>query len=255
MDVVGNNMTFSESNLYLGDCRDYLGTLPSMCVDLIVTDPPYGIQYKSGRQTVDRQRSLKGEGSIVCREQYFSSIAEDQRLLTDWIKEGHRVLKDNGAIYVFAHWSKWCHLHLAMSEVGFSVKNMIVLNKSNHGMGDLTGSYAPKHELLLFAVKGKHKLTFPEGRINDVWNVPVKFSGAKRFHPNEKPIEWFIPAVENSSNEGDVVLDPFMGSGTTGIVATSMGRKFVGAEKDREYFKIAEERITDAVRQRSNNLL
>lgn len=175
--------------------------------------------------------------------------------MTDWIKEAHRVVKDTGAIYIFAHWSKWCHLHLATSDVGFTVKNMIVLNKSNHGMGDLKGSYAPKHELLMFAAKGKHQLNFPEGRINDVWNVPVKFSGARRFHPNEKPLEWIIPAVKNSSNEGDVILDPFMGSGTTGIVAVAMGRRFVGAEKDREYFKIAEERISETSAKRSGDVL
>ena len=248
-------MEIIEPQLYLGDCRDFLHTIPTNSIDLIVTDPPYGIQYRSGRQTVDRKKSIKGEGSIVCRDHYFSSIDEDHRLLTDWIKEAYRVLKEGSAIYIFAHWSKWCYLHTAVSDVGFSVKNMIVLNKSNHGMGDLKGSYAPKHELLLFATKDKHILNFPEGRTDDVWNVKVKFSGSKRYHPNEKPLEWIIPAIENSSIEGNTVLDPFMGSGTTGIVAVSMGRKFVGAEKSSEYFSIAKERITDAALKRSNSVL
>lgn len=157
-------------------------------------------------------------------------------------------------MYVFAHWSKWSELYSATEAVGFNLKNMIVLNKSNHGMGDLGGSYAPKHELLLFATKGKHSLLFPHGRVDDVWNVPVKFSGSRRFHPNEKPVNWIVPAIENSSELGQVILDPFMGSGTTGVVAVQMGRNFIGIEKDAQYVKVAEQRIKQAMVNRENTL-
>lgn len=231
---------------YLGNCRDHLGAIQKCSIDLIVTDPPYGINYRSNRQTVDRRKSVRGEGSIVVRDHYFETIEEDKNLLTDWLRESYRILKEGSAIYIFAHWTKWGNVFDAAENVGFHNKNMIVLNKSNHGMGDLKGSYAPKHELLLFATKGKHQLRFPQGRINDIWNVSVKFSGTRRFHPNEKPYSWIIPAIENSSDVGAVVLDPFMGSGTTGIAAISMNRKFIGMEKDPEYFKIAEQRIIDA---------
>jgi site-specific DNA-methyltransferase (adenine-specific) len=241
-------------NLYLGDCRDFVKTLGSSSVDLIVTDPPYGINYISNRQTVDRKKSVHGEGSIVCRPHYFGNIENDKHILTDWIAGAYRVLKSNGAMYVFTHWSRWSETCNTCEDIGFSVKNMIVLNKSNHGMGDLKGSYAPKHELLLFAAKDKHQLRFPEGRENDIWNVPVKFSGSHRFHPNEKPLSWLIPAIANSSDEGQVVLDLFMGSGSTGVACVEMSRKFIGAEQDANYFRIAQERITEAVHKRNNDV-
>jgi site-specific DNA-methyltransferase (adenine-specific) len=203
---------------------------------------------------VDRIKSVKGEGSVTIRDHYFESIEEDHKFLTDWLGEAYRILKDNSAIYVFAHWSKWNELLVATEGAGFQVKNMIVLNKSNHGMGDLKGSYAPKHELLMFATKGRHILRFPKGRIDDIWNVPVKFSGAKRFHPNEKPLSWICPAVENSSGEGDIILDPFMGSGTTGVASIEMGRRFVGIEKDKEYYDIAGERVKSALEKQDGEI-
>jgi site-specific DNA-methyltransferase (adenine-specific) len=176
-------------------------------------------------------------------------------LHTEWISEAYRVLKESSALYVFSHWSKWDILYNSVLNAGFNVKNMIVLNKSNHGAGDLFGSFSPKHELILFATKGRHELRFPEGRIDDIWNVPVKFSGSKRFHPNEKPVSWILPAILNSSDKEQVILDPFLGSGTTGIAAIGCGRQFIGVEKDQTYFDIAQKRIADAYEKSSNDLL
>lgn len=230
-------------DLRRGDCIEVMRTLPSESVHAIVTDPPYGTEYKSGRQGVDRERSNRREGDIVVRESYFSQIANDESLPTEWISEAFRVLASGSALYVFCHWKKWGELECAVSRAGFDVKNMIVLNKSNHGMGDLKGSYAPKHELLMFATKGRHLMRFPNGRINDVWDVPVKFSGAIRLHPNEKPVSWYIPAIENSTDAGQVVLDPFMGSGTCGEACVDTGRNFIGIELDESYYAVAQKRM------------
>ena len=248
-------LEINKPNLQLGDCFDILSIFKNDSIDLIVTDPPYGIDFRSGRQTVDRKKSVKGEGSVNVRDFYFESISEDHRLLTGWLTEAYRILKNDSAIYIFAHWSQWSNLYNAVEAVGFNVKNMIVLNKSNHGMGDLKGSYAPKHELLLYASKGRRNLIFPNGRTDDVWSVPVKFSGSHKFHPNEKPLSWIIPAILNSSIEKQVVLDPFMGSGSTGVAAISTGRKFIGIEKDPNYFTIAEDRIKNAITQFEDDIL
>jgi site-specific DNA-methyltransferase (adenine-specific) len=237
-----------------GDCRELLTQHTSNSVDLIVADPPYGIEYRSNRQTVDRKRSINGEGSQVCRPHYFGNIENDKSLLVDWIREAYRILKPSAAIYIFTHWTRWSETVKAAEEIGFSLKNMLVLNKSNHGMGDLKGSYAPKHELMLFATKGKHKLRNPNGRETDIWNVPVKFSGAHRLHPNEKPLSWVIPAIANSSDENDLVLDPFMGSGTVGEACLAMNRRFVGIEKDKQYFDVAKSRIEAAALSRRNDV-
>lgn len=212
----------------LGDALEVVSTLPDESVDLIVTDPPYGINYKSHKQNLDtRHGSVK-----INRDEYFAEIVGDDAVPLEWLRDAYRILKSDSAIYVFCRWDKWAILEAAVKAAGFSVKNMIVMNKTNHGMGDLAGAYAPKHELLLFATKGDHQLRFPEGRGTDVWIAPVLYSGQYRWHQNQKPLKWLSPAILNSSDAGDLVLDPFCGSGSTLVCARSLGRDFLGVEID-----------------------
>ena len=220
-----------------GKCENLL---PVSC-DLIVTDPPYGIGYCSGRQGIDRKTSVQRLGDYVIRSPYFENIAGDTEVPTDWLPLAYESLKSGGAIYIFCSWKTWGGLAIAVESAGFKIKNLIVVNKSNHGMGDLKGSYAPKHEFILFAVKGKHILHPP--RISDVWDMPVKFSGSKRLHPNEKPISWILPCIEHSSNEGDVVLDPFAGSGTVAAACKMLGRHSISIEIDEKYTDVIKKRI------------
>ena len=231
--------------LRFGDCLDILKKIPDNYVDMIFTDIPYGINFKSNRQGIDRKRSVARQGDIINKEQYFSEINNDNSIPSiDWLYESYRILKDGTAIYVCVHWETFGELKNQILQCGFKPKNMIVLNKSNHGMGDLKGQYAPKHELILFATKGRHLLHFPEKRQNDVWDVPIKFTGAHRLHPNEKPLSWIEPAIINSCVEDGIVLDPYMGSGSTGNAALKLGRKFIGIDNDENYFKVAEERLS-----------
>lgn len=226
-----------------GDCLETMAGMSDESIDLILTDPPYGIEYKSNRQGIDRKLSNAREGDIVVRQKYFQKINNDDSVPTEWLAQAYRVAKSGGAIYVFCRWDKWDILKPAVQKAGFIVKNMIVINKSNHGMGDLMGQYAPKHELLLFASKGRHLLSFPSGRKSDVWDLPVKFSGARRLHPNEKPVSWFDRAIENSLPIGGVMLDPFCGSGASLESAKRHGRTFIGIDNDAEYVRIARERL------------
>ena len=237
--------------LVCGDCIEVLNNLKSP-VDLIVTDPPYGIAYRSNYQQYDRVIGNMGV-DVVVREAYFNQIANDEQVPLDWLPIVHERLKIDSAMYVFCHWSKWAILYLATQASNFKIKNMIVMNKSNHGMGDLKGSYAPKHELLMFATKGRHELNF-ESRQKDIWDVKVMFSGAYHHHPNEKPLEWLTPCIQNSSIEREIVLDPFMGSGTTGVACANLNRRFIGIEIDPKYFAIAKERIQKAYDNGQTNL-
>lgn len=230
-----------------GDCVELIASLDAASVDCIITDIPYGIDYKSGRQSIDRLRSNARLGDVEIREQYFGEIANDGALPTEWLQGAHRVLREGCAMYIYAHWKKWGELQCAVSAAGFDVKNMIVLNKSNHGMGDLKGSFSPKHELLMLATKGRHLLRFPNGRKSDVWDVPVKFSGARRLHPNEKPVSWAYPAIENSTDERQTVLDPFMGSAFVGEACMRMGRNFIGYEIDEVYYRVAQVRLDSLI--------
>ena len=224
-----------------GDCNEVLKEIPSESIDLIITDPPYGINFESSSQNYNKRDGVNNI-YIKTGKHYFDKIQNDDVVSVEWLEDAYRVLKDGTAIYIFCHWQTYSYL-VDWVEKYFKVKNMIVLNKSNHGMGDLKGSYAPKHELLLFAVKGRHNFQEDLPRPKDVWDVPVKYSGAKRYHPNEKPLSWFTNPIIYSSKEGDVVLDPFMGSGSTGVAALSYGRHFVGVELDKKYFDIAHQRL------------
>lgn len=210
-------------------------------VDLIITDIPYGISYKSNSQNLDRR---KGHTIVKEREEYFERIVGDDTIPLKWLTSAYRILKNNSAIYIFCHWSKWHLLYSYVEDAGFTCKNMIILNKSNHGTGDLKGQYAPKHELLLFATKGRHILFFPEKRGSDIWDAPVKFSGSKRYHPNEKPLSWIEPCVFHSSKEGDLVLDPFAGSGSTGVAAKRYGRSYCLIDIDEKYVEIMKKRLS-----------
>jgi site-specific DNA-methyltransferase (adenine-specific) len=228
--------------LFLSDCERILAKSGTDSVDLIITDIPYGINYKSHKQNCDTRT---GKSIKIDREEYFQEINNDDEIPIDWLKDAFRILKNNSAMYIFIHWSKWGELKLAVEDAGFKVKNMIVINKSNHGMGDLEGDYAPKHELVLYATKGRHILNKSNGRKNNVLDLPVKFSGSKRLHPNEKPISWAEVFMLESSKEGDLILDPFMGSGFVGKAALKNGRKFVGIDNDKQYYDIAEKTIKE----------
>lgn len=230
MNIIFENQIFNSDNI------EILKNIPSESINLIVTDPPYGMNFKSNRQNYSNEVK-------VDREDYFQAIHGDDYLNCDWLPFAYNVLKNNSAIYIFCHWSKWNQLSFEVEKVGFQIKNMIVINKSNHGMGDLTGCYAPKHELLLYATKGRHILNKPTGRKNDVWNLPVKFTTSYKLHPNEKPLSWLEPCILESSNPGDIVLDPFCGSGSTLVCAKDSHRKYCGIEIDKSYYDIAVNRL------------
>jgi site-specific DNA-methyltransferase (adenine-specific) len=216
-------------------------SMPEASVDAIVTDPPYGTNYKSSKQNHDTRSG--GKTRHVERPEFFQAIVGDASLPIAWLPEAFRVLKPGSALYAFCHWSKWAELSPAVEGAGFRVKNMLVLRKSNHGMGDLSGAYAPTHELLMFATKGRHVLNFENGRTRDVLDVPVNPSFRRRSHPNEKPASWMLEAIRNSTAPGDLVLDPFCGSGSTGVACAILGRRFLGVEIAPEFVAVAREKI------------
>ena len=131
-----------DYNIYCGDCLNYMKKIPSESMDLIVTDPPYLINYQSSRRI---------------KKEKFEKIKNDvnsQQLICDYFEECNRILKNNTAIYCFCSWH---HIDFFKQEFEkhFKLKNIIVWNKNNHGTGDLKGSYAPKHEFILYGHKGR----------------------------------------------------------------------------------------------------
>lgn len=230
-----------KSILYSGDNRNVLNDhslFPNECVDLIVTDPPYAINYRSNRRLVLPK---------------FNSIALDDN--REWIDEfcveSYRVLKQNSHLYCFCRWDTYPYFFVALQSAGFTMKRTLVWVKDNHGSGDLRGDYAPQDEWILFAVKGKKNLVAP--RISNVIEIP-KIASPKLLHPTEKPIDLLKILISKSTLPRNystepvppaIVLDPFMGSGTTGVAATNLGHRFIGIELDEDYFETASTRLPE----------
>lgn len=212
------------SKIDLGDCFDVMRGMPDASVDMMLTDPPYGMSYQSNRRA-------KG----------FDRIVGDSSLdwIDDFVSESHRVMKSNTAAYIFCSWHN-VDVFKASVERHFRLKNILVWVKNNHGSGDLKGAYAPKHEFILFAHKGRVLLR--DGRRPDILEFP-KVSGRVMRHPTQKPVQLLERLILDASDSGDVVFDPFMGSGSTGVAALGLGRRFRGIEMDGEYFYTADERL------------
>ena len=213
--------------LYQGDCLEIMGGIKDKSVDLIVTDPPYLMDYQSNRRK---------------KEDRFDKIKNDKgnyMLIQDYLEECHRIMKDNTAIYCFCSWHN-IDFFKNEFEKHFKLKNILVWNKNNHGTGDLKGSYAPKHEFILFGHKGRTLLR--EKRIADVIDCP-KISSNKLTHPTEKPQDLLEIFIKQSSDVGSIIFDGFMGTGSCGIVAKKLNRNFIGIELDEKYFNIAKDRL------------
>ena len=215
--------------IYNGDCLDVMKNIADESVDLIVTDPPYLMDYKSNRRVkMDKFDKIKND-------------INSYDLISDYFTECHRIMKSNTAIYCFCSWHN-VDFFKQEFEKYFKLKNIIVWNKNNHGTGDLKGSYAPRHEFILFGHKGRVLLR--EKRIADVIDC-AKIPSKKLTHPTEKPQELLEIFIKQSSDENDIVYDGFMGTGSCGLVANRLNRKFIGVELDVNYFNVAVDRMNN----------
>ena len=215
-----------SATLVCGDCREYLTNCEP--VDAIITDPPYGINYSS---------NWRAEGPT-------KKLANDCVADTTAIMDMGNSIKEGGALYCATRFDvagRWAD---AIREAGLILKTPIFWDKGNHTAGDLEGDFGAQVEIWLFAHKGRHKLR--GRRYANLWRFARDTASE---HPTPKPVALMARMVEVSSNPGDMILDPFMGSGSTGVAAVNMGRRFIGIEIDERYFSIACRRIEDEQRQ------
>ena len=211
-----------DIKLYNGDCLEVLNQIQDESVDLILTDLPYGMNYQPNR-----------------REHKHSKILDDCNLkwLSKFIQEQNRVLKNNSHLYIFCSWHNIDKFKQEI-EKHFKIENILIWRKQNHGLGDLKGSYGCSTEFIFFAQKGRKELNGKRER--DV----LEFNRVHtKLHPTMKPVDLLEFLVSKSSKKDDIVLDCFMGSGSTGVACKKTKRKFIGIELDEDYFKIAKERI------------
>jgi site-specific DNA-methyltransferase (adenine-specific) len=212
-----------------GDCLEGMKMIPDKSIDLVLTDPPYGMNYQSSWRTASDK---------------FSKIDNDVSL--EWIRpfliESYRVLKDNTHLYLFCNDYAISDFRKELELVGFTAKRTLVWVKNNHTSGDLEGDYGNKTEFVLFAHKGRRRLN--GSRETNV----LSFNRVSELkHPTEKPTKLCGYLVGKSSNQGDLICDPFMGSWTTARACKDLGRDFIGFELSEEYCKIGEKRLAQEV--------
>lgn len=217
-----------------GDCLELLKNIPDNSVDLIIADPPYGINFTKGYKS--------GNKKLVYGDDGFSVMV----FMDDILKEYKRILKPDSAIYIFTRFDVLPYWWLKIKRY-FIVKNHLVWDKSTIGMGDLYGNYGNSYESIVFATNGNHKLNGKrDGSI-------LKFKRCKQeYHETQKPVDLLEYLILKSTNKNAVVLDPFMGSGTTGIACINTDRKFIGFELDESYYEIAKKRIEEAWNRRAD---
>lgn len=225
-------------DLWHCDCLDFINIISDESIDLVVTDPPYKI-VAGGNTT--KTNATAGILSGKSRGATSGKIFKNNDIsFSSWLPEIYRVLKQNTHCYIFINGRNLVELGTEAKKAGFIFQNLLVWNK-----GNVTPNryYMQKCEFILMLRKGKAK------NINNLGtSTLLEFPNiiGKKKHPTEKPVELLKVLIENSTTPGNIVFDPFMGCGSTGIAAISTERSFIGFEIDDKYFEIAKQRIQKA---------
>ena len=234
-------------DLKQGDCLEVMKDIPDKSIDLVVTDCPYHIV--SGGCTTGAYGNKKGCGKCSIKWETKGQLYNFDNLKSgklfdnndiefeDWLPDLYRILKDNTHCYIMINARNLKELQQEAEKVGFKFQNILVWKKNN---ATPNRYYLNNCEFILMLRKGKAKNINYMGTKN-VLEIPNIIG--KKNHPAEKPVELMKILIENSSNKGDVVIDPFMGIGSTGVACINTNRDFIGIELDEKYFNIAEKRL------------
>ena len=198
-------------------------------IDLIVTDPPYGINFTKGYKS--------GSKELVHGDDGFSVMV----FVDELMREFNRVLKPNSAVYIFTRFDVYPYWWLKMKN-HFDTKNQIIWFKGGGGMGDLKGNFSFNYESIIYATNGKHQIRGK--RDGSVWQIG---KCKQEYHETQKPVDLLRKIILHSSDKDMTVLDPFMGSGSTGIACIEEERKFIGIEMVKKNYEIAEARLAKKI--------
>jgi modification methylase len=242
-----------------GDCIEIMNSLPADSVDLIFADPPYNLQLKGELHRPDNSKV----DAVDDDWDQFDSFAVYDKFTKAWLKAAKRLLKPNGAIWVIGSYHNIFRVGTEMQNAGLWILNDVVWRKSNP-MPNFRGMRLTNaHETMIWASKSeKSKYTFNYDALKAMndgiqmrsdWVLPIcngherlKDDNGDKAHPTQKPESLLHRVLVGATNPGDVVLDPFFGTGTTGAVAKKLGRNFIGIEREEAYRKVAQRRIDNA---------
>lgn len=232
--------------LYQGDSFKILKKIESKSVDMIFADPPYflsgdGITCSAGKM-VSVKKGAWDEKVSIKEKHKFNKL---------WIRLCKDVLKDNGTIWISGTMHNIYSIGMALEEEGFKIINNITWKKLNPPPNISCRCFVHSTETILWAMKddkkNKHKFNYKLMRelngnkqMKDVWETSLTKPSEKKYgkHPTQKPMALLEKIILSSTDEGDLILDPFNGSGTTGIVANRLGRKYIGIEREKEYLDL-----------------
>ncbi len=233
--------------LYLGDCIEIMKKLERNKIDLIFADPPYFLS-NDGKSIRSGKVVSVNKGDWDKKDNYENVDS----FTYNWLKECHRILKYDGTIWVSGTHHNVFDIERNMKKIGFNIINIVIWHKSDPPPLIYKNKFRFSYEFIIWAKKGsKHYFNYDEmygvnnQEMEDVWLMDaVQMSEKKHgYHPTQKPEKLLERIIKASSKEGDIVLDPFLGSGTTCYVAKRLNRKYIGIEKEEKYFNIAIKRI------------
>jgi modification methylase len=239
-----------------GECVAAMESLPAGSVDLVFADPPYNLQLGGDLRRPDNSR-VDGVDDAWDR---FDDLAAYDKFTRAWLKAAHRALKDTGSLWVIGSYHNIFRVGAILQDLGFWVLNDIVWRKTNP-MPNFRGTrFTNAHETLIWCAKSKDaRYTFNYDAMKNMndgtqmrsdWTLPLCTGGERlkgadgnKLHPTQKPESLLYRVLMAATKPGDVVLDPFFGTGTTGAVAKLLGRRYIGIERDPDYIAGARERI------------
>lgn len=254
--------------IHCGDCIDIMRSMPDKSVDMVFADPPYNLQLGGDLHRPDNSRV----DAVDDAWDQFESFAVYDAFTAAWLKEARRILKPNGTIWVIGSYHNVFRLGTQLQDLGYWILNDIVWRKSNPMPNFKGRRFTNAHETLIWAAKGqgsKYRFNYDSMKtMNDDlqmrsdWEFPLctggerlKDTDGKKVHPTQKPEALLARIINACTMPGDVILDPFFGTGTTGAVAKKLGRNFIGIERDTGYAKAAKARIAKIKCDEDNDIL
>jgi len=250
------HQTLPLNQIMQGDCIEMMNSLPPKSVDMIFADPPYNLQLGGD---LHRPNNTKVDACDDHWDQFDSFRAYDD-FSNAWLKAARRILKDNGTIWVIGSYHNIFRVGVTLQDLGYWMLNDVVWRKTNPMPNFRGRRFTNAHETLIWCSKSeKSKYTFnyeamkafnDDVQMRSDWLLPIcnggerlKNDSGEKAHPTQKPESLLYRVIMAASKPGDVILDPFFGTGTTGAVAKKLGRNFIGCERESDYIAVAKKRI------------
>jgi modification methylase len=252
--------SLQADRVIVGDCIEELAKLPDGCADLVFADPPYNLQLDN---ELLRPNNTRVDG-VHHDWDKFASFADYDRFTRTWLSECRRILKSDGAIWVIGSYHNVFRLGAALQDLGFWILNDIVWRKVNPMPNFRGRRFTNAHETMIWAAKSEGsrycfnyeamKAGNDDLQMRSDWLFPIcsgperlKDGNGRKAHPTQKPEALLHRLLLASTSPGDLVVDPFFGTGTTGAVAKLLGRRSIGIERDPDYARAAMERLAAVV--------